>query len=88
MVGGRGGDGSSSLATSKQLRGGVIALHNLTNPYPPLPSATLQLSRSIPTIEDVAELEEYMAQLPAEMEENQNGLAQMMSDQLVLDEFE
>lgn len=42
----------------------------------------------MPTIEDVARLEEYMSQLPIEMEENQSGLAQMMSDQLVLDEFE
>ena len=40
------------------------------------------LSRGLATIEDVAELEEYMAQLPAEMEEKQRGLSDMMADQV------
>ena len=43
-----------------------------------------ELSRGTPTIEDVAELEEYMAQLPAEMEEKQRGLSEMMADQAPL----
>ena len=44
--------------------------------------------RSTPDVEAVQELEEYMAQLPGELDQLQQGLQEMLSDQLVLEGFE
>ena len=46
------------------------------------------LSRATPDIEAVAELEEYMSQLPMELEALQQGLQEMLAEQLILEDFE
>ena len=46
------------------------------------------LARAIPDIEAVAELEEYMQNLPAELAELQENLNLMLSEQAVLEDFE
>ena len=46
------------------------------------------LGRSVPDLEAVAELEEYMQNLPAEIDELHQGLQEMISENAVLEDFE
>ena len=46
------------------------------------------LGRGVPDIEAVADLEEYMNSLPAELDQLTQGLHEMLGEQVVLEEFE